>query len=211
MRAAITKSVVDKIEAGKIVWDTRVTGFGARKQREEGGVHYVLKAKGRWHSIGRHGAPWTVEKAREEALRLLGLIVSGEDPRPATSENLGGAVELYLSRRKPVLKPRSFEEIERHLLSHAKPLHSAQLHEVSRRQVAELLAKIEQGSGPVARNRVRSSLSAFFSWAIREGLCDFNPVSGTGKASEGGSRERVLTPKEIAAIWRTGVPGQSPA
>jgi integrase len=209
MRAAITKSVVDKIEAGKIVWDTRVTGFGARRQLR--GVHYVLKAKGKWHSIGRHGAPFTVETARAEALRLLGLIVSGEDPRPATSENLGGAVELYLARRKPAMKPRSFEEIERHLLNHAKPLHRSELHEVSRRNIAELLAKIEQGSGPVARNRVRSSLSAFFSWAIREGLAETNPVQGTGKANEGGSRERVLTPKEIGKLWTTLVPGQHTA
>src|SRR5262249_8328134 len=74
--------------------------------------------------------------------------------------------------------------------------------------VAELLAKIEQGSGPVARNRFRSSLSAFFSFCIREGLCEINPVAGTGKADEGGARERVLSPKEIAKLWTTLLPGQ---
>ncbi len=206
MRAAITKSIVDKIEAGSIVWDTRVSGFGARRQRGPA-VHYVLKAKGKWHTIGRHGSPFTVETARQEALRLLGLIVSGADPRPASSENLGGVVELYLARRKAAMKPRSFEEIKRHLMAHAKPLHSSELHEVSRRTIAELLAKIEQASGPVARNRVRSSLSAFFNWAIREGLGELNPVTGTGKADEQ-TRERVLAPKEINAIWTRLVSGQ---
>jgi integrase len=200
MRAPITKSVVDKIEAGSIVWDTKVVGFGARRQREAGGVHYVLKAKNRWHTIGRHGSPFTVETARAEALRLLGLIVSGEDPRPATSEDIGSTIELYLSRRKPAMKPRSYVEISRHLLAHGKPLHRHELHEVNRRAVAELLAKIEAGSGPVARNRVRASLSAFFSWCIEEGLCEANPVAGTGKADER-TRERILSPKEIAKIW----------
>ena len=30
--------------------------------------------------IGRHGAPWTPETAREEARRLLGEVVKGGDP-----------------------------------------------------------------------------------------------------------------------------------
>jgi integrase len=200
MKAAITKTVVDRIEAGTVVWDTRIPGFGARRQREAGGVHYVLKKNDRWHTIGRHGAPFTVEMARAEALRLLGLIVSGKDPRPATSEAVGALVELYLSRRKAAMKPSSYEGVSRHLQAHAKPLHGTELHKVTRRAVAELLAKIEQGSGPVARNRVRASLSAFFAWAIREGLCESNPVAGTGKADEK-TRERVLSPKENAKIW----------
>jgi hypothetical protein len=32
------------------------------------------------NSIGRYGAPWTPEAARNEAKRLLGLVVAGEDP-----------------------------------------------------------------------------------------------------------------------------------
>ena len=203
MRTAITKTVVDKLPARSIVWDTKVTGFGARKQRAEGGVHYVLKAKNRWHTIGRHGAPFTVEMARAEAQRLLGLIVSGKDPRPASSENLGSVIELFLSRRKPVMKSSSFWNVSHHLQGHAKSLHRYGLHEVNRRNIAELLAKVEQGSGPASRNRMRSSLSALFSWCIAEGLCEVNPVTGTGKADEGGSRERVLTKDEIVKLWRT--------
>jgi integrase len=207
MRAPITKSVVDKIEAGRIVWDTKVTGFGARRQREAGGVHYVVKNKGRWYRIGKHGSPWTVDAAREKALELLGQIVSGKDPRPASSEDVGGVIELYLARRKPVMKPASFENISRHLLAHGKPLHRLKLNEVTRRAIAELLANVEKGCGPVARNRVRSSLSALYSWAIREGLCEVNPVAGTGKAEEGGSRERVLTKDEIGKVYRTMAAG----
>jgi integrase len=66
-----------------------------------------------------------------------------------------------------------------------------------------LLGEIETGSGPIARNRLRSTLSAFFSWAIQEGLTETNPVQGTGKADEGGSRERVLTTEELRALWRS--------
>jgi len=34
-------------------------------------------------------------------------------------------------------------------------------------------------------------------------LLDANPVTGTGKAAEGGSRERVLTREELKALWRS--------
>jgi integrase len=100
------------------------------------------------------------------------------------------------------MKPRAFEEITRHLRVHAKPLANQRLSEINRRTIAELLAEIETNSGPVARNRVRSSLSAFWNWTIREGLCEVNPVQGTGKASEQ-SRSRVLTKAELGKLWHS--------
>jgi len=60
---------------------------------------------------------------------------------------------------------------------------------------------VETASGPTARNRVRSSLSAFFNWAVREGLLDANPVTGTARADERGSRDRVLAQAELAELW----------
>jgi integrase len=69
--------------------------------------------------------------------------------------------------------------------------------------IAVRLAEIETNSGPIARNRVRSSFSAFFNWAITEGFLETNPVTGTGKAEEGASRDRVLTKDEIVKLWRT--------
>jgi integrase len=100
------------------------------------------------------------------------------------------------------MKPRAFEEITRHLRVHAKPLANQRLSEINRRTIAELLVEIETNSGPVARNRVRSSLSAFWNWTIREGLCEVNPVQGTGKASEQ-SRSRVLTKAELGKLWHS--------
>jgi integrase len=72
------------LAAGEIIWDAAVPGFGARRQRSEA-VAYVLlyrtkEGRQRWHTIGRHGAPWTPDQAREEARRLLGEVVGGTDP-----------------------------------------------------------------------------------------------------------------------------------
>ena len=158
-------------------------------------------------SIGRHGSPWTPDTARTKAKEGLGVVATGRHPFAEEAKlqtgTVGAEIDRYLAKRQLALKPRSFEEVERHLRQHAKPLHRQRLAEIDRRAIATLLGGIETTSGPVARNRVRSSLSAFFAWTIREGLLETNPVAGTGKADEGGSRERVLTDKELGAIWRS--------
>src|SRR5271170_8040769 len=66
------------------IWDLAVPSFGARRQKGEA-VSYVLmyrtrEGRQRRFTIGRHGAPWTPDTAREEARRLLGEIVTGGDP-----------------------------------------------------------------------------------------------------------------------------------
>lgn len=72
---------------GAVLWDATVPGLAARRQTGEA-VAYVLKyrtaeGRARWHTIGRHGAPWTPDLARAEALRLLGEVVKGADPAEA--------------------------------------------------------------------------------------------------------------------------------
>ena len=69
--------------------------------------------------------------------------------------------------------------------------------------VADRLKAIEADSGPVSRNRARSTLSAMFSWAIKERYkhLKLNPVDGTGKVEEADPRDRVLTDAELVEIW----------
>jgi integrase len=85
--AMITIRSIAAIPRGKTVWDEgkgAVAGFGARRQTGEA-VAYVLKyrtaaGRQRWHTIGRHGAPWTPDLARTEARRVLGEVTKGCDP-----------------------------------------------------------------------------------------------------------------------------------
>jgi hypothetical protein len=86
-------------------------------------------------------------------------------------------------------------------MAHGKPLHALPITSIDRRVIATRLAEIEETSGPTASNRVRTSLSAFLSWAAREGYIDANPAAFTNKAVENGSRERVLTDAELRTIW----------
>jgi integrase len=107
-----------------------------------------------------------------------------------------------LKARKPELKGRYFDEIERHLMNHASSLHKLPLKSVTQLNIANLLNKIEAERGPVAPNRTRASLSQFFSWVLSEGidLPKGNPVTHTRKRAER-SRDRVLTDDELRRIW----------
>ena len=69
---------------GQTIWDSSLPGFGARRQKSTA-VSYVLfyrtsEGRQRWYTIGRHGAPWTPDTAREEAKRLLGDVAREHDP-----------------------------------------------------------------------------------------------------------------------------------
>jgi integrase len=189
------------------LWDTQCVGFGARRQTN--GCFYYVRYRHNGtqivKSIGRHGSPWTPDTARNEARRLLGIVAGGFDPHAKllAGEGFATAVDRYLERKRASLRPNSFRGAEHYLRNHSAPLRKLRLDEIDRRKVATLLGQIETASGPIARNRLRSTLSAFFAWAIQEGLVETNPVAGTGKADEGNSRERVLTHDELRKLWRS--------
>jgi integrase len=214
VRDRIKKTTVERLApGGEWLWDDVVKGFGARRQVD--GVFYYLRYRvngsQRFKSIGRHGSPFTPDTARTEAKQLLGLVAAGIDPleedkrtrlKGAAVDTFGRELERYLDRKRQTMKPLSYWQVELHLRKHAKPLHRLRLTDIDRRTIASRLAEIETGSGRVSRNRVRSSLSAFFVHCVKEGLLDLNPVAGTAKADEGRSRDRVLSDAELTAIWQ---------
>jgi integrase len=75
---------VRALQPAEIIWDSAVTGFGARRQAGDA-VSYFLKyrtvdGRQRWMTIGRHGSPWTPDTARDKAKEILGEVVAGADP-----------------------------------------------------------------------------------------------------------------------------------
>jgi integrase len=199
-------------KADHVFFDSDLPGFGLRV-RATGAktwmVQYAVAGKTRRMVLG---SPAVLDpgKAREAAKDLLATVRLGRDPagekavtRAKAAETFGALLPRFLERQRARLKPRSLEETERHLVAHAKPLHGRPIEAIDRRTIATRLAEIAKASGPAASNRVRTSLSAFFSWAAREGYVESNPVAFTNKAVENGSRERVLTDEEITLIWRS--------
>ena len=131
---------VRALKPGETIWDASLAGFGARRQRSNA-VSYVLfyrtkEGRQRWFTIGRHGAPWTPETAREEARRLLGEVAKGMDPaadkRAArNAQTVSELCDLYLAdavtgrlmtRRRAAKKPSTLITDRGRILRHIKPL-----------------------------------------------------------------------------------------
>jgi integrase len=204
MRANITKSIVEKLPPNEWIWCTALSGFGARRQKDAI-VYYVRwqrDGRQRMRALGRHGA-LTPDTARTLAKQALGEIAKGRDPFPTANggESFGEQVPRFLDRQRPRLRPRNLIDVERYLTRHSAALHHMPLSKIGRRDIAALLAEVERASGPVARNRLRITLSTFFAFAIAEGFTETNPVRGTDKAHEH-SRDRVLSDGELAAVWQ---------
>jgi integrase len=196
-----------------IEFDETMPGFGLRirgggKQEHRTFIaQYKIGSKHRRITLG-NVAKVTLDDAKREAKKIFGRVASGEDPaneraeaRESASHTLGSVIAKYLAAKEPGLRASSYRETRRHLESHWKPLHGLALSSIGRANVAAQLAVLAKNSGPVATNRSRASLSALFSWAIGEGLCDNNPVVGTNKQEEGGPRERSLSDAEMATVW----------
>jgi integrase len=212
MRLTRTAVANLKLAEGKpyrIFWDDGLPGFGVRVNpaNKVWVVQYRAAGKSRRETIGRvETVP--LEVARGDARRKLAQVQLGGDPyeerakaKAARSLLLENVVEKYLHRARDRLKPRSFQEVERHLRKHWEPLHRVPITALDRSSIAARLEEIAQQNGPVASNRARAALSALLSYGLGTGLLEANPIFGTFKAGEEIHRDRVLTDQELCAVW----------
>ena len=218
MRDKITKRAVDALKPGAdgaeaVLWDTEVKGFGVRVQR--GGsksyiVHYRTgsgrRAPLRKLTIGKHGAPWTPEKARSEAKRLLGIVETGADPaadKIARKEapTLGDLAERFLAEHAEAKRKASTATEYRRLLDRIilPALGKRKVIEITRQDVGKLHHSLRQA--PYQANRVLAVLSKMFNLAERWGLRPdgLNPCRHVEKFGER-KRERMLSPAELGRL-----------
>ena len=222
----LTEKVVFTVglEAGqddRIWFDDEITGFGLRVRRIKkwNGAYsnkepartwlfqYRIGGKTRRLVIGQAPAV-RAGRARQIAAELHARVKLGHDPAlekrtriERASHTLGGLVDKYLAQQRSQLRPNSYRQVARYLERLAAPLHALPADAIDRQAIAARLHSIEQSSGAVTANRVRSTLSAMFVWAMREGLAIANPVIATNKRAER-PRERVLTDAELRLIWK---------
>jgi len=198
-----------------VIWDDDIAGFGVRL-RPHSATFIFRYRHGKRQPCITLGAvsAISVQQARTNAAQLYARVRLGEDPagerteaRVRANETMELALRQYLTHMQAKLRPGSFENVDRHLMKHAAPLHRLELAKAAeRRTVAQLLGKIAGTSGPVEANSMKGSLSGFFVWAIGQGLLDgtsidTDPTIGMANAPTKGPRTHVPTDAEIAKIW----------
>ncbi len=149
----------------------------------------------------------SLEVAREAARQKAASVAQGANPsverkKKRTAGTVLEVVEAYLVYAKERQRSRSFSGTERNLRVHAAPLHHDRVETVRRGDIAALLGRIAESSGPISANRLRAALSAMWTWGLRTGLIDANnnPVAFTVRQPET-PRDRTLSGAELKAIW----------
>jgi integrase len=211
-------------QTDQLFWDDDIPGFGLRLRA--GGsrnwvFQYALGAKQRRLSLGaatlesfttvKDGDGKIIKLGiRDQVTQLHAKVKLGQDPagdktesRKRASDTFETIAKKYLATKKEGMRVGSYDQIRRHIETYARPLDGLQVAKIGRRDIAILIGTVKENSGAVTSNRVRSTLSDFFSWAMSEGIdgIESNPVIGTNKSEEV-SRDRVLKDHELRAIWK---------
>lgn len=194
--------------------ELRVSPDGAKVWRWSGRVKGVaVRARvtlGEYPSLG-------LAAARAKAAVLRVQARDGIDPSrpPEAGLTLKAAAERYHAASEA----RARDLDKRRLELHALPdLGDRPIRSITRRDVADLLAKLakkpsKRGGNLTAEvNRVRTTLSALYAWAIASGQADDNPVIGTAKVREASTQRlksgeaRVLSVAELRELYAVDDP-----
>jgi integrase len=199
-------------KADHIVFDEDLSGFGLRyRAGKRVWIYQYAFGSGKDRvnarmTLGEYPA-LPPAKARSQAEDLYARVRLGQHPasdkkksRHEARHTFGRLVTGYLEFQRNELRDSSYTEQTRYLDRYASSLHGLPATAVDRKKIADLLDTIAKERGAVSANRARACLSALFSWSMRRGLHDSNPVIGTEQRKER-SRDRVLTDPELAIIW----------
>jgi len=203
--------------AGKtdhVFWDDTMPGFGVRCRGDNRSflVQYRVGVQQRRENLG-DTRKVDLADARKAAKRRFGMVQLGQDPAAervaakakaaAKRLTLGVTAERYLEAKKARLRPTSYADARRYFTRHWAALRDRPIAAIQRAEVAAGLQDIIKRHGSISAARARANLSALFGWAMKEGLCDANPVVHTNNPESGyQSRTRVLAESELATIWR---------
>jgi integrase len=199
-----------------IFFDDTLTGFGYRLRQGAGGktlrswiAQYRRAGASRRMLIGSADV-LNAEQARAKAKKVLAAVALGEDPQAAKAERrdkdrltMRALVDEYIADRASDWRATTLRDNKRYLVAgpYFAPLHSLAVDKITRRDVASRLITIKREHGPIVTAAARAKLSAFFVWAMRQGLVEHNSVVGTESPKRAKPRERVLSDSELAAIW----------
>lgn len=155
--------------------------------------------------------------ARDKAAALR--VQARDCVDPTKAPEVGLTIAAAVERFHAASQARSRDFDKRRMELHVIPtLGDRALNSITRRDVADLLADLAKkpskrgGTLTAEVNRVRTTISALYSWAIAAGLADNNPVIGTAKVREASTQRlkageaRVLSVDELRTLYRLDDP-----
>ena len=214
-RIKLTKSSIDALPtpASDIVyWDAGLPGFGMKVTPKGRKVFVVLYRTGsagsklRKYTIGPYGHV-TLHQARLGAQRVFAAKLEGRDlatekreaKRRAVTDRVEDLLETFIAQH--LSQNRSGREISRLLRREVgKAWAGRSIHEISKRDVVEVVTAIEQRGAPVAANKALKSIKTFLRWCVGRAVLEQSPAEGVPLPTKEVARDRVLSDEELTQV-----------
>jgi integrase len=214
----MTKSAIDALptpQSDLIYWDAGCPGFGVKVTPKGRKVFIVLYRTGgagsklRKYTIGPYGRV-TLHQARVAAQKVFVAKLDGRDPaaerreakRRVVADRVEDLLETFIAQR--LSQNRSGGEISRLLRREVgRPWAGRSIHEITKRNVVEVVTAIEQRGAPVGANKALKSIKTFLRWCVGRAVLDQSPAEGVPLPTKEVTRDRVLDDEELARIILT--------
>jgi integrase len=166
--------------------DQANTVIGARKLASEAA-----------HQVALGGDPAQAKHQRRALARQ-----AAENRLALDKDTVGAVVREFIEKHaKAKTKPRSWAESERILTDVARRWDGRTIHDITKRDIHDLLDSIMARGTPVLANRTLAYVRKMFNWALGRGIIESSPCAGIPKPAVEKSRERVLTDAELRLVW----------
>src|SRR5450759_3744109 len=211
----LTKVAIDAfpiLPKDVVYWDVGCPGFGVKvtpKGRKVFVVLYRTAGAGsrlRKYTIGPYGRV-TLNQARVTAQKVFAAKFDGRDlaaekkdaRRRMVADRVDDLLEAFIAQH--ISQNRSAPEISRMLRREVGPAWgSRSIHEISKRDVIDVVSAIEQRGAPVAANKALKAIKTFFRWSVGRAVLDRSPADGVPLPAKQVTRDRVLSDAELAQI-----------
>jgi integrase len=144
------------------------------------------------------------------AQKVFVAKLDGRDPaaerreakRRVVADRVEDLLETFIAQR--LSQNRSGGEISRLLRREVgRPWAGRSIHEITKRNVVEVVTAIEQRGAPVGANKALKSIKTFLRWCVGRAVLDQSPAEGVPLPTKEVTRDRVLDDEELARIILT--------
>ena len=145
---------------------------------------------------------------REKDTKSFRFVISHEENRE--EEDQGGFLENKSAVKEStkrmlanyLLGPLGKRAQKQGMKPYLKALHPMPIDKITRADISARILAASKSSGEPTAIALRSALNSLFSWAMRMGLVEANPVIEAISPPKQETRDRVLIEAELAAIWK---------
>lgn len=126
--------------------------------------------------IEKYAKAMTRESSWRQTARLLGLAPNPADPAKLVRSKTGGEILNQWGSRP--------------------------IHQITKRDVIDLLDSIVKRGSPVTANRVLAAVRKMFNWAVAQDILAASPCRGVARPAREKTRDRKLSDEELRLVWK---------